>query len=361
MDLRCFHCRVKIPSLNECVNHAYDFHADIDFSILLKCTDTGRYIPKFYHWQPKDHLKVNVTIDPATFQVIYTSTDNECESPNKKVQKLSSTPIKSNVKPDGDNDESQEDTCEEEQHKYDQDEDLKMFIHDMVELLPHIYDYLQKTGRYESWKSLFKGMKTGRLPDDNIAMHLFMDVVDWYGCSVSQSMRYGATIKKFWTVGYKLFREKFIRFMGGYKRVCDKTESHNFDTVNSCVNFVIPDVKILCEEVKKTQMTCDKPGVIQEILELVHPEKSHKITIDGKKINSGFGKIFGDEDLYSHEVPPTLQDRQERLKAELQSFENIAEILEKQKCLGKDKLSLDILKTLDTYSRYSYCSCLSLV
>ena len=41
-----------------------------------------------------------------------------------------------------------------------------------------------------------------------------------------------------------------------------------------------------------------------------------KISLDGKQIASGFGKVLGDVNLFGHEQSPTLEDRQERFHAE---------------------------------------------
>ena len=50
---------------------------------------------------------------------------------------------------------------------------------------------------------IFKMIKDGTLPFDIIAHDLFVDVV--------------LKVKRFWSAGYKLFNERFVRYMGGYK------------------------------------------------------------------------------------------------------------------------------------------------
>ena len=38
-----------------------------------------------------------------------------------------------------------------------------------------------------------------------------MDVVQWHSLECSEK------VKRFWSIGYKLFNERFVRYMGGYK------------------------------------------------------------------------------------------------------------------------------------------------
>ena len=52
---------------------------------------------------------------------------------------------------------------------------------------------------------------------DNIAYQLFLDVIKFHANNNIHSMGYMTEVKEFWALGYKLFRGKFIRFMGGYK------------------------------------------------------------------------------------------------------------------------------------------------
>ena len=42
---------------------------------------------------------------------------------------------------------------------------------------------------------------------------LCLDVARWYAAHNTSQMRYQAETKRFWTIGYKLFCEKFVRYM----------------------------------------------------------------------------------------------------------------------------------------------------
>ena len=56
-----------------------------------------------------------------------------------------------------------------------------------------------------------------KFPTDNICLKLCLDVARWYGVQNTSQMRYQAETKRLWTIGYKLFCEKCVRYMSGYK------------------------------------------------------------------------------------------------------------------------------------------------
>ena len=56
-----------------------------------------------------------------------------------------------------------------------------------------------------------------KFPTDNICLKLCLDVARWYGVQNTSQMRYQAETKRLWTIGYKLFCEKCVRYTSGYK------------------------------------------------------------------------------------------------------------------------------------------------
>ncbi|MCP3901538.1 MAG: hypothetical protein GY707_17665 [Desulfobacteraceae bacterium] len=68
------------------------------------------------------------------------------------------------------------------------------------------------------------------------------------------------------------------------------------------LNFIAASPQVLRKEIQKTQINCNEPGVIRDVLNLAKLDKSHEICIDGKRINSGYGKALGEVNLYSHET-----------------------------------------------------------
>ena len=58
-------------------------------------------------------------------------------------------------------------------------------------------------------------IKYGTLPFENIAHDLFM--VQWHSLEHTGNMRHNEKVNRFWSIGYKLFNERFVRYMGRYK------------------------------------------------------------------------------------------------------------------------------------------------
>ena len=56
-----------------------------------------------------------------------------------------------------------------------------------------------------------------KFPTDNICLKLCLDVARWYAVQNTSQMRCQAETKRLWTIGYKSYCEKFIRYMSGYK------------------------------------------------------------------------------------------------------------------------------------------------
>ena len=176
-------------------------------------------------------------------------------------------------------------------------------------------------------------MENGVYPSNAIAYELWMDTIEYLSAEDVHVMKYKDEIKHFWSLGYKLFKGNFVRFMSGFKS-------------QRKINFAVPDVKILREHVKKHSWNCSYPGIIKSNIKLFQGEaerKSFKLSIDGKKIASGFGKDLGDVDLFGHEPSPTLQERKtrhEKEKNDVHATSSIADEYEDNKRVE----SLDIEK-----------------
>ncbi|CAC5357935.1 unnamed protein product [Mytilus coruscus] len=98
------------------------------------------------------------------------------------------------------------------------------------------------------------------------------------------------------------------------------------------IDFAVPSDPILCKHTAKYTLDAAKPGLLDLSLKIVSEklkgEKDVKLSIDGKKLASGFGKL-GNEDLGGHETAPILQERQVRLDAERREFDTKKEIVKK--------------------------------
>ena len=200
----------------------------------------------------------------------------------------------------------------------------KNILEEMGNLLPDVVPILKESGRLDDWMNFMRNLSKGNFPSDNIAFQLFMDVSRWYATDNTCGMRYSKHVKRFWAVGYKLFHERFLRYMGGFKNTGDVMSGHKrgcLQATNSRVNFVTPGVNTLRDLWKKHADDCEKPCIITNNICMVadkgNETTSYKLCIDGKKISSGFGQKLGDVDLFDHEGEPTLRARKERLENEL--------------------------------------------
>ena len=45
----------------------------------------------------------------------------------------------------------------------------------------------------------------GKFPPDNLALHLFLDIADWYAHDSVKAMQYSLMIKLWWSLGTNFF------------------------------------------------------------------------------------------------------------------------------------------------------------
>lgn len=225
--------------------------------------------------------------------------------------------------------------------------DKKEMLHiisEMTMLLPKVIETLKLCGRHTEWVNFMRLVSKGEFPLDNIAYQLFLDVVKFYSSSNIHSMRYTKDVKDFWALGYKLFRGKFIRFMGGYKTINqDVTDGRReMSPSKAKINFACPDLYVLRREINSLALKCDRPGILTtniDVFSIQNQGKSCKLSIDGKKIAPGFGKKLGEVDLFGHEDIPTLEQKQERLKLEKDTLLLMTDLLNKLD--QKDKIHIN--------------------
>ena len=71
-----------------------------------------------------------------------------------------------------------------------------------------------------------------------------MDVVKFLSTTNTVNMRYTKSVKQFWRLGYKIFKMKFVSFMGGYKNQGKVVPSYErYDPVKAKINFVVSNLK----------------------------------------------------------------------------------------------------------------------
>ena len=129
---------------------------------------------------------------------------------------------------------------------------------------------------------------------------------------ITSQMRYFRNeTRRFWDIGYRLFKGKFLRFMAGPRNVGQIVsgidQRGRCDPANAKINFAIPALNNL----SKDPLNPIYPGVLEKSimnLAINLPNKTVKLGIDGKKISRGKGKSMGDIDCWGFETKPTLQE-----------------------------------------------------
>ena len=86
-------------------------------------------------------------------------------------------------------------------------------------------------------------------------------------------------------------------------------------------NFKIPSKAVLSKQSQPFHVDAQTPGVLNEPLKAFAKSRGKvdvKLSFDGGKLATGYGKKLGEEDLGGYEEPSTLQERKLRLDEELQ-------------------------------------------
>ena len=309
---QCVYCDQTTESYKDIVHHQIEAHAFDELK--FKRVDGEHRKLLSYKLTPdmcREQGRV-ISVDEQTNTIHVSRRNiNSNESPLKKICKVDG-PV-SNT----------EDVNLSEEINIDVDTDCD--LQELTELLPSVVKSLKDCGKYEDYISFNQLISKGKFPLDNIAFLLFLDVVRWYSLDKSTTcMRYSEPCKLFWKTGFKLFRGRFLRFMGGPKNKGHVNEAEdirgNYSADDSSVNFVVPDRKILRDESKI--LPADKPGIITEIIDDIsrnEPEQilTYKICVDGKKINPS---SKGEVDLWGYEGEPTLEAKRQRVFKEIEFF-----------------------------------------
>ena len=116
-----------------------------------------------------------------------------------------------------------------------------------------------------------KMIKYGTLPFENIAHDLFMDVAQWHTLEHPDNMRHSEKVKHFWSVGFKLFNERSVRYMGRHK---NKGEYWLFGIV---VNLLLYGGVILILKILGVKWSEPRRDFISNAFQYIH-ERSECIT-----------------------------------------------------------------------------------
>ena len=89
-------------------------------------------------------------------------------------------------------------------------------IQELIQLMPVVAEKLRQCRYLDTYSKWCHMMSDDTFPVENICFRLFLDVVEWYSAPNTSQMRsIPDETKRFWEVGYRLFKGKFLRFMAG--------------------------------------------------------------------------------------------------------------------------------------------------
>ena len=180
-------------------------------------------------------------------------------------------------------------------------------------------------------------LSTGQLEAENLPLILCLERAKFCKCTTSTLMRFHEKSKVFWRVGYRTWHGKGLFLMSGSKKcgqVLDNiTRLGYYKPGMSSINFVLLDIKTLFNEDYGFPKEIPPTNCIQQTFDLLDKTKDHILLYDFKEVVHGLkGNKLGDEDMWSFEGPPTLQETYNRLQEELHILYEIKEVC-KQKNL----------------------------
>lgn len=228
----------------------------------------------------------------------------------------------------------------------DEDETNSNEFKELCNLFPKVIENLKNADQLETYMQYNRMVADNSFPLQNIAYLLFLDVVNWFSNETTSQMRYSEDVRKFWRVGLKLFKGKFIRFMSGLKnsgQLYDDIDKRGlFKPSDSKINFAVPSRSIL--EKMRSPMASSEPGILTEMITAMsNADKTQietfKMCVDGKKLNAGVqGQKLGDINLWGFEDNPTLQERQLKLDIDLSVVSKIKDILDSEELKDTNNL-----------------------
>lgn len=279
MEYHCYYCDAAFRDFSDVIRHTVDRHGQQPLKIrsLIIHPETGRraYARRDFNVIPSEVHKrgqkivgnesKNICLVPCDEDVASTASSQDPQQCESKTTE----PIFA----DQGNFENSED-------------DFTLQLAKLRKLLPEVAQQFERNGLLSSWVLFHELVCKGLFDFENIAFHLFMDVVRFLGCENTSSMRYGDNSKLFWRIGFKLFHGKFLRFMSGPKSlgqvVEGSSESGRLVSSDAKVNFAVPTARYL--ETVATIKGELKPGLLEDCIKTVADKASQaKSVLMGKK------------------------------------------------------------------------------
>lgn len=186
-----------------------------------------------------------------------------------------------------------------------------------------------------SFQEFFRLILAGRYPLDNIAFLLWIETVNWYKQDTTSGMRYMDHTKTFWKLGWRHFEGRFIRFMTGFKNMAQvvncEAEPGLLRPEESDIYFAVPAIHTLRNfRPYGGDISERAPGTFIDVIKKTASAlegSSACIYFNGKKLEQGLTKEYGDVDLLGFEVGSSLKDRKEILAKLISQISDLKSIL----------------------------------
>ena len=196
-------------------------------------------------------------------------------------------------------------------------------------LLKPLIEVLYANSCLKDYMTLVQSLSDGNLSPTNIAFLLCLERAKWQALKTTTQMRFRDVTKKFWLVVYRLLKGKGIRFFSGPKNwgqvVSKEAKLGCYDPRNAEINFAVPDERYLRTLDSKYGKVIP-PGMIDDSYQLLSNHPDVVIMADCKRVAKGLrAERLGDVDLWGHEAKPTLQEKIEKLKDDMQTIKSIIE------------------------------------
>ena len=277
--LECYFCPCAFAVFNETIDHNIIFHPENELKFKRRIDSLDK---KTMLWQTKLFLKDEEPIIPSLVKAsgcfilsdisTETVTVSKCLEANasfllsplcKKQKFTTSTPAKRSLFTEKD-DVNDVETNNNVDMEINDDLDLSIEMSnlsitehernedaDELRELPDVLKSLKAADHLETYMKFNRMLAEDTFPFRNIAYLLFLDVVNWFSQDSTSQMRYDEDVKRFWRLGLKLFKGRFLKFMGGLKNTGQskmKGVIHgSYAPSESKNNFAVPSRRVLDE------------------------------------------------------------------------------------------------------------------
>ena len=186
------------------------------------------------------------------------------------------------------------------------EQESKLFK-ELMKYLPDAVKEISKTDSIHSQRivDMFELISDGTFPYANITFLLFEDVISWFKCNDIRQIRYSEVTKRFWNVGYMLFKNKFLEFMRGPQFKGKHVDTGETLSPNDCdINFAVPDSRTLSDSGVVPDNL--EPGVLNDVINVYSSHEnafntSQNLSADLKSINPSKVDRLGMVDLSGYE------------------------------------------------------------